>query len=231
MGIKEINSYGQEMIECLKLKTSPVAVKLIPKGGEIPANVKKVDEIMTHCQFVDKVRRTGEEFYTLSEDQMCKIGSGTLGLNEIPPEVLTGESYYKEFGLFSTQGASRRTAEKMPVLAPDSIQSVIYSPLEKASFLPDVAVFTCNPKQIMILIQAYMYKNGGRLEASFVGTQSLCAEGIVQTYKEGKIGVGFGCLGSRTFSKMEDEEMIMGIPVELLPDIISGLKEICPKYD
>jgi uncharacterized protein (DUF169 family) len=30
---------------------------------------------------------------------------------------------------------------------------------------------------------------------------------------------------------MEDEEMIMGIPVELLADVVSGLKEICPKYN
>ena len=50
------------MVECLKLKTSPVAVKLISKGGEIPVEIKKVDEVMTHCQFVDRVRRTGEEF-------------------------------------------------------------------------------------------------------------------------------------------------------------------------
>jgi len=83
----------------------------------------------------------------------------------------------------------------------------------------------------MILTQAYVYKNGGRLEASFAGTQSLCSEGVVQTYKEGKIGVAVGCLGSRTFTKMEDEEMIMGIPVELMADIVSGLKEICPKYN
>jgi uncharacterized protein (DUF169 family) len=231
MEIKEINGYGQEMVECLKLKTSPVAIKLVSKGGEIPAGIKKVDEVMTHCQFVDRVRRTGEEFYTLSEEQMCKIGSGTLGLNEMPPEVPSGESYYKEFGLFGTQGAARRTAEKMPILPPNSMESVVYSPLEKVSFIPDVVVFICTPKQIMILIQAYVYKNGGRLEASFVGAQSLCAEGVVQVYKEGKIGVGFGCLGSRTFTKMEDEEMVMGIPVELLPDVISGLKEICPKYD
>jgi uncharacterized protein (DUF169 family) len=230
MEIKEINSYGDEMVECLGLKTSPVAVKLVSKGGEIPAGIKKVDEIMTHCQFIDRVRRTGEEFYTLSDDQLCKIGSGTLGLNELPPEVPSGESYYKEFGLFSTQGAARRTAEKMPVLPPHSNEAVLYSPLEKASFLPDVVVFICNPKQIMLLIQSYMYKIGGRLETSFVGTQSLCAEGVVQTYKEGKIGIGVGCLGSRTFSKMEDEEMVMGIPVELLADLISGLKEICPKY-
>ncbi|MGB9941065.1 DUF169 domain-containing protein [Methanosarcina sp.] len=230
MEVKEINSYGQEMVECLKLKTSPVAVKLVPKGGEIPAGIKKVGEVMTHCQFIDRVRRTGEEFYTSCEDHMCKIGSGTLGLNELPAEVPSGESYYKEFGLFSTQGAARRTAEMMPVLPSSSTEVVMYSPLEKTTFVPDIVVLLCNPKQIMILIQSYMYRNGGRLEASFTGTQSLCAEGIVQTYKEGKIGVGFGCLGSRTFSKMEDEEMIMGIPVELLADVVSGLKEICPKY-
>ncbi|MGB9927947.1 MAG: DUF169 domain-containing protein, partial [Methanosarcina sp.] len=52
---------------------------------------------------------------------------------------------------------------------------------------------------------------------------------VVQTYKEGKIGVTVGCSGSRTYTKIEEQEMIMGIPVELLPDIAAGLKEICPK--
>jgi uncharacterized protein (DUF169 family) len=59
---------------------------------------------MTHCQFVDGVRRTGEKFYTLGEDHMCKIVSGTLGLNEISPGIPTGELYYKEFELFNTKG-------------------------------------------------------------------------------------------------------------------------------
>ncbi|HWQ49554.1 MAG TPA: DUF169 domain-containing protein [Methanosarcina sp.] len=230
MDVKEINSYGQKMVEYLELKTSPVAVKLISKGGEIPSGIKKVDEVMTHCQFIDRVRTTGEEFYTLAEDQMCKIGSGTLGLNEIPPEVPSGESYYKEFKLFGTQGAARRTAEVMPILPPNTTDAIIYSPLEKTSLVPDVAVIICNPKKVMLLTQAYMYKTGGRLEVSFVGTQSLCSEGVVQTYKEGKAGIGLGCLGSRTFTKMEDEEMVMGISIELLADVVSGLKEICPKY-
>jgi uncharacterized protein (DUF169 family) len=54
---------------------------------------------------------------------------------------------------------------------------------------------------------------------------------LMQTYKEGKIGIAVGCLGSRIFTKMEDEEMVMGVPVELLADSVSGLKEIRPKYD
>ncbi|MDQ1275619.1 MAG: hypothetical protein QG610_1194 [Euryarchaeota archaeon] len=231
MDVNEINSYGQELIEYLQLITSPVAVKLISKGREIPAGIKRVDLGMTHCQFVDRVRRTGEEFYTLGEDQLCKIGAGTMGLNEIPPEVFSGEAYYKEFKLFSTQGAARRTVEKIHVLPPDSVESVMYSPLEEASFVPDVVVFICNPKQVMLLTQAYMYKAGGRFETSFAGAQSLCSESVVQVYKEGRVGVSVGCIGSRGSTEIEDEEMIMGIPVELMADVVSGLKEICPKKD
>ena len=229
MDIKEINSSGQELMSCLKLTTSPVAVKLIPKGGEIPGGIKKVNEAMRHCQLVDRVRRTGEEFYTLGEDQMCKGGAGAMGIGEMPAKVVSGEFYFTKLKQFSTQGAARRTIDKVTKLPPNSTEAVLYSPLEKTSFTPDVVVIICNPKQIMLLTQAFVYKIGGRLEASFAGKQSLCSDGVVQVYKEGKIGVTVGCSGSRSYTKIADEEMIMGIPVELLADVVSGLKEICPK--
>jgi uncharacterized protein (DUF169 family) len=229
MDIKEINKYGQEIVNCLKLTTSPVAVKLIPKGGEIPADVKKVDEPMRHCQLVDRVRRTGEEFYAPAEDQMCKGGAGAMGIGEMPAKVASGEFYYKGLKQFSTQGAARRTLDKVPKLPANSTEAVLYSPLEKASFIPDVVVVICNPKQVMLLTQAMMYKTGGRIESSFAGKQSLCSDAVVNTYKEGKIGVTVGCSGSRNYTEISDEEMVMGIPIELLADVVSGLKEICPK--
>lgn len=229
MDIKEINTYGQELMNCLKLTTSPVAVKLVPKGGEIPEGIKKINEAMRHCQLVDRVRRTGEEFYTLGEDQMCKGGAGAMGIGEMPEKVVNGEFYYKGLKQFSTQGAAKRTIDKVTKLPPNSTEAVLYAPLEKTSFTPDVVVIICNPRQIMLLTQAFVYKVGGRLEASFAGKQSLCSDGVVQVYKEGKIGVTVGCSGSRSYTKIADEEMIMGIPVELLADVASSLKEICPK--
>jgi uncharacterized protein (DUF169 family) len=229
MDIKEINSYGYELVKCLKLITSPVAVKLVPKGGEVPEGIKKVNEAMRHCQLIDRVRRTGEEFYTLGEDQMCKGGAGAIGLGEMPAKVTSGEFYYKGLKQFSTQGAARRTIDMVPKLPANSTEAVLYSTLEKTSFTPDVVVIICNPRQIMLLTQAFMYNIGGRLEASFAGKQSLCSDGVVQAYKEGKIGVTVGCSGSRTYTKIADEEMIMGIPVELLANVVAGLKEICPK--
>ncbi len=184
---------------------------------------------MRHCQLVDRVRRTGEEFYTLGEDQMCKGGAGAMGLGEMPPKVASGEFYYNKLKQFSTQGAARRTLERVPKLPPNTTEAILYSPLEKASFTPDVVVVICTPKQVMLLTQAMMYKTGGRVEASFAGKQSLCSDGVVQAYKEGKVGVTVGCSGSRTYTKIADEEMIMGIPIELLADVAAGLKEICPK--
>jgi ArsR family metal-binding transcriptional regulator len=47
----------------------------------------------------------------------------------------------------------------------------------------------------------------------------------VQTYKEGKAGIGLGCLGSRSNTRIEDGEMVMGVPIELLADVVSGLNE------
>jgi len=229
MDVKEINKYGQELVDCLKLKTSPVAVKLIPKGGEVPEGMKKVDEAMRHCQLVDRVRRTGEEFYTLGEDQMCKGGAGAMGLGEMPPKVASGEFYFNKLKQFSTQGAARRTLERVTKLPPNSTEAILYSPLEKATFTPDVVVVICTPKQVMLLTQAMMYKMGGRIEASFAGKQSLCSDAVVQAYKEGKVGVTVGCSGSRTYTKIADEEMIMGIPIEHLADVATGLKAICPK--
>lgn len=229
MDLNELNGYGQDIMKCLKLTTSPVAVKLIPKGGTIPGGIQKVDEAMRHCQLVDRVRRTGEEFFTLGEDQMCKGGAGALGIGEMPAKVISGEFYFKGLKQFSTQGAARRTIDMVSKLPPNSTEAVLYSPLEKASFIPDVVVVICNPKQVMLLTQAFMYKAGGRLETSFAGKQSLCSDGVVKVYKEGKIGVTVGCSGSRSYTKIAEEEMIVGIPVELLADVVSGLKEICPK--
>ena len=229
MDIQQINAYGQEIIDCLKLETSPVAVKLIPKGGEIPEGIKKVDEAMRHCQLVDRVRRTGEEFYTLGEDQMCKGGAGAMGLGEMPPKVATGEFYFKGLKQFSTQGAARRTIEMVAKLPPNSTESILYAPLEKTTFVPDVVLVICNPKQVMLLTQAFVYNAGGRIETSFAGKQSLCSDGVVKTYKDGKIGVTVGCSGSRSYTKISDEEMIIGIPIEHLDDVAAGLKAICPK--
>lgn len=226
--MKTINEYSTEIIDMLKLNTSPVAVKLIPAGKEVPEGIKRVNETMRHCQMIDKVRKTKEEFYSLKEDQKCRGGAAAMGIGHLPVKVASGE-FYKGMNHFSTVNASRRTIEMAPMLPANSNEAILYGALENASFEPDVVVIICNPKQIMLLTQAALYRSGGRLNVSFAGKQSICSDGVVQAYRDGEIGITVGCSGSRAYTEIEDEEMTIGIPVELLEDIVKGLREICAK--
>ncbi len=228
MDIKEINNYGQELIARLKLKTSPVAVKLLPTGEEIPEGIKKAEEAMRHCQMIDRVRRTGEEFYASIDEQQCKGGAASMGIGQMPPKVASGDFYYSGIKQFGALEAAKLTVDMAPTLPANSNEAVVYAPLNKASFAPDVIVLICNPKQVMLLTQAAMYKEGGRLEVSFAGKQSICSDGVVQAYRDEKIGVTVGCSGSRAYTEIADEEMIIGIPVKLLEDVVAGVEKICP---
>ena len=143
--IKEINAYGKEIIELLKLETSPVAVALLPKGAEIPENIQKIDQAMRHCQMMDRVRKTKEEFYATLEDESCKGGAGALGLGKMPPNVASGEFYYGTLKHFKSLEAAKRTIEKVPVIEAESKIASIYASLESASFMPDVVVIICTP--------------------------------------------------------------------------------------
>jgi len=227
--IKEINEYGREIIELLKLETSPVAVALVPKGAEIPENVQRIEKGMKHCQMMDRVRKTKEEFYAILEDETCKGGAAALGLGHMPPKLASGEFYYETLKHFKTLEASKKTLEKIPMLEAESTIGSIYAPLESASFMPDVVVIICSPKQVMLLTQAILYNEGGRLEAEFAGKQSLCSDAVAQPYLTGKMGITVGCTGSRTYTGIQESELTVGIPVSLLKDLVEGLRAIVGK--
>ena len=59
-----------------------------------------------------------------------------------------------------------------------------------------------------------MYKQAAGLNQVSQENKPVLGRGC-KVYKEGKIGVTVGCSGSRNYTKIADEEMIMGIPVEL----------------
>jgi uncharacterized protein (DUF169 family) len=76
------------------------------------------------------------------------------------------------------------------------------------------------------LVQSSLFRMGGRIHAEFAGIQSVCADACAQTYLSGKVNFSLGCDGSRKFSGIEDSELVMGIPAEMLPEIVEALQII-----
>lgn len=218
-----------EIAETLKtaldLRGSPVAVKLAKSPAGIPEGVGPIEETVRHCQMISRARLNGETFYATADKHVCMGGGWALGLKELTPSLRSGEFYYK-LGKFESWAACMRTIQRVPHVPELETYATVYAPLEKTPFDPHVVVIVANPRAMLKLAQTTLYLLGGRIESTMSGIQSVCADATALPYLSGKINYSLGCDGSRRFSGIEDDELVMGIPAELLPEFARALPVI-----
>jgi uncharacterized protein (DUF169 family) len=209
----------------LSLSGSPVAVKLAKSKEAIPAGIPEAKEVVRHCQMVNMARRDGAVFYAPADKHQCNGGAWALGLKEITPSLRTGEHYFK-LGKFESMSACVRTMDRIPHLSSGETYATVYAPLEKTPFDPDVVVIVTTPRNMLKLAQACLFRLGGRISPAMAGIQSVCSDATAQPYLTGTANFSLGCDGSRKFSGIADEEMVMGFPVELLPEIGEAIRVV-----
>lgn len=220
----EENSVISEKIKnILGLSYSPVALKLVLREEDVPEGIPKIEENIRHCEMVMESAQ-GKTFYATAEEQLCKGGAAALGLMETPEKVKTGEFYYS-LKRFSSQGAAKRTMDAIPKIE-NMIKAIVYAPLEKANFDPDVILVICNPAQAMKLAQAMVYTLGGRVEADFAGIQSFCADAVAGPYTRKTANITLGCSGSRQYSDIKPEEVIVGMNGENISCVVNALEAL-----
>jgi uncharacterized protein (DUF169 family) len=227
-GVKIPINYAQaseSLRTLLKLKGSPVAFRFATKKEEIPAGMEKLDKTIRHCSMVGLARNEGKIFYSTVENHECNGGAWSLGLKELTETLKTGDFYFK-LGKFESSAACKRTIDRVAHLNPGDTYATMYAPLEKAPFDPQVVIIVASPWAMLKLSQGTLFRVGGRIEAEFAGIQSVCADACAQTYLNGKINFSLGCDGSRKFSGIEDGEMVMGIPAEILPELVEALNVV-----
>ena len=207
----------------LKMKGSPVAIGFAATKEDIPPGIPEIDKAIKHCMMVSLARNEGRIFYSTSEKHECMGGAFALGLKDLTPTLKTGKFYYK-LGKFESITSSKRTMDSVPHLPTGDTYATMYAPLEKTPFTPQVILIITNPWAMLKLAQSSLFRLGGRAHAEFSGIQSVCSDTVAQTYLTGKPNFSLGCDGSRRFSGIADDEMVMGFPSEMLPEIVDAVK-------
>jgi uncharacterized protein (DUF169 family) len=212
----------------LSLDGSPVAVQFVKDKEGIPEGISEIEETVRHCQMVSYARKEGRIFYATADKHQCMGGGWALGLKQLTPSLKSGEFYYK-LGKFESWAACMRTIANVPFIhAPADLAgntyATVYAPLEKTPFDPHVVVIIAPPRSMLKLAQSCIYRLGGRIHSSMSGIQSVCADACAQPYLTGEVNYSLGCDGSRRFSGIEDDEMVMGIPAEAIQEITESLK-------
>jgi len=214
---------SEVLAKSLGLKNSPVAIRLAMDEREIPDGMERLDKTMRHCQMVNLARREGRVFYATVENHECMGGAWALGLRQITETLKNGQFYFK-LGKFESTASCTRTIGRVPHVEPGSTYATLYAPLEKANFSPHVVLVIAEARAMLKLAQATLFRLGGRIVSEFSGIQSVCADACAQTYLTGKPNFSLGCDGSRRYSGIEDGEMVMGFPVEMLQEIVDAVQ-------
>jgi uncharacterized protein (DUF169 family) len=223
MEITEYPKASDTLKKSLGLTTSPVAIRLVHAKEEIPHGVERLDKTVRHCQMVSFARKEGKVFYSTVDNHECVGGAWSLGLREISESLKTGDFYFR-LGKFESPAACKRTIDQIPHIESGTTYATMYAPLEKAPFVPQVILIVAPARTMLKLAQATLYQLGGRVHSQFSGIQSVCADATAQTYLTGSANYSLGCDGSRKFSGIEDGEMVMGFPAEILPSMVHAVE-------
>ncbi len=202
----------------------PLAVKLWKKEDSVPDRIKSPTELgfdSAICQTFGISRRYGWSMLLKKEEISCPLALEAFGFKPI-------DDFYKNgnltAGMYTKDNSTgKKTESAVPKLKFGKYDGLIVAPLSRADFVPDVVVIYCNPAQLMRLVAAALYNEGGRLSSSFA-SRIDCADEIISTVSEKRCKVVLPCYGDRVFGGTQDSEMAFSIPKEKIEEIIEGLE-------
>lgn len=219
------NESGEKLNQLLKLENQPVAIKW--SVGQ-PKNVQKEEGKSRFCEKLTKAM-DGEIFYTTLEEEECMGGarySGLKDMGEYPANVQSG-AFMVTKGLYNSIPAVQRSRENETYITPGIFNSIIFAPLNKAEFQPDVVFLVCNAKQGMEILHANAYDSGEH--GLGADAAPVCSSMAAAPYMAGKVTYGLGDVAARQNMDINPEDIMVSIPGSDLSRIVSNLGEMRTK--
>jgi uncharacterized protein (DUF169 family) len=208
---------------------SPIGVGFaLKKPDQIPRMKGKA----AFCEMI-KIAQKGESFYAAKDDHECKAALIPLGLSEPDPIISSGQIGPK-LGVYDNARANRNIYANMYKVGKNSVQYVIFAPLDKLMFSPDLLIITANPHQAEIILRAMSYRTGAAWNAK--GTTVMgCVYLYLYPYVTGELnmmvtGLHHGMIARQLFP---EGLLFLSIPYHIIPEITQNLKDMewdLPQY-
>lgn len=221
--IETMNTYGQDLLNMLVLRTYPIAIKMLKSESEIPEGAvrpkKDLGEHYSTCQAFGIVRNRGTKLAMFIEDHWCFEPIIGYGLKEPPEDYLEGSM--SAFFVQDREGAKKRTSE-IPLLPHGKYAGMVLGPLHNANFTPDLTVIYCNATQLRHMLFAILRKNGYRVTSTIDPLWS-CVHSVVPSLLTGECEVTVPDPGEYERGAVGDDEMMFTIPTGRMEELMSGV--------
>jgi len=219
--LKELDVVLRDYIKPI---TSPIAVKLLPKGGAVPPKFKRPSEAFGHplalCQGFGLARKYGWSMAYQLEDMACGPSLSFFGFMEVPEWQKEGELAYPPYAKTKEIGVlSENAIDKLPF---GQIETILLAPLNRTEFEPDLILIYANTAQIARMVQGALYCEGGAIKPSFAG-RAACTSDIITTYKTQAYNLIVPDGGERMFGMPGDDEMVFATPIGKIGNLMEGI--------
>jgi len=207
----------------LRLRTFPVAMKLLGSAEELAQNkwARRPPEKSTLCQLITIVRTFDWTVGATADDLLLNCSS-IIGMGDLPDQVKDGT--FRSLVWCKTKEDGRKCEAATPRI-PHKYEAVILAPLVYDPFEPDIVLIYGNPAQMILIINALQFEDYERLQFFCVG-ESSCSDAIAQCYLSGKPSLTIPCYGERRYAGVQDDEMVMALPPQLVEKVERNLEEL-----
>ena len=219
--LKTNAEYAGKMKSILKLRSEPVAVRLVREGEAYPKGLKAPDSQISHCQAVFRARK-GECLSIPFEMTNCHVGAAVLGMTETPGKVASGE-FHAGMGIHDSVGAAESMIKER-ILIPYKTVGEAVCPLKDADFVPDAVIVIDIPERIYWIVSMITAEKGGRAELSTAPFQCACEDITAFPMVTGSPNISLGCFGCRKKTDMSADELACGMPYGLVPGYVARLE-------
>ena len=158
--------------------------------------------------------------------QMRTFTDKSLGMVQEPPLGASGQAGF-DFGVFRNQDANSRLYYNIPIAIRDTINYVIFSPIDQCEFNPDVVVFVGDSDMADIVMRATSYISGDLWESKSSSVLS-CAWTYMYTWLSGKVnhcqtGMHHGMGRRKVYPKGLH---IVSVPYQKLDEVCLALRQM-----
>lgn len=205
--VPEWKRLAPEIAELLDLKGSPVSVTYSQQAPADAAEGK-----YWACEAFQKAR-DGEIIDLTASSCSCYGGLWHLGLRPKPEG--SGWKALQEFivsgeKLFCSETALHRNTALSTPPPCSTGEHVLFSPLEKAEFRPDLVLFICNAEQACRLTTLDAFESGIPHHFSMAG--SACHQAVSHVISTGETNVSLLDYTARRMRRFDPSELIVSIP-------------------
>ena len=208
--LKELNQYGEDLERLLRLRTSPLAVKMLEKEADIPEGAVRPKRDrgyhLAQCQAFAMSRREKDTIAMLKEDNWCPGPLMAYGLVERQRE----------------QGSRARQSTPYMSFEYGKYIGIVTAPLITANFEPDLVLVYSNTSQLRNMLLSIKEEDRASINSYFYPWS--CSYAIVNPILTGQYWIVLPDPGEYERALGGEDEMMFSVPMNKLEGFIADFR-------